>query len=589
MAARVRFQIIVAVVLATSASAAPMRGVIEGYYGRPWTGPARREVIAFLATHHMDTFVYSPKNDEFHRARWRDPYPADQLADLRATAVAARKAKVRFVYGLTPALDVCYSCASDRRALRRKFSQLVRARVRRFALLFDDSPIALSAPSDVAHYQGAGDVALARAQADLVNRTARWLRSRGAVLDLMVPTDYAGVDCHPYHSALAAALRGKVPVGWTGPGVFAVQITGAMAHARAACLPGHPVVLWDNFPVNDTILSINLHLGPLTGRDADLATALGWHLLNPMTQAHASLVALGTAGAYFDDPAGYDPESAWRATLAELGNGGGLAVLAEQTRSSALDLVDARALAAVVDGVGASYSGADWEAGVDALAAEETREGAAPGAVAAELGGTPLGDEIAPWVAELAAHVAMGTDAVALLRALKPGFAELAAAATGGMLHASGRVVLPDAAVAAASGPDFASAATAIAARIAAPPVGPLGRCLGNLLGADIAFCTTFGLNVHGKALYVIIRTVSSLEIVADRNVHDRLVRFAGTTYAEWAARQPAGTLALTADGAPVALDSDGRFTLDAPLPRAGTVRLLAATAAGDATARAVP
>ena len=41
--------------------------------------------------------------------------------------------------------------------------------------------------------------------------------------------------------------------------------------------------------------------------------------------------------------------------------------------------------------------------------------------------------------------------------------------------------------------------------------------------------------------------------------------------------------------GNKLTLDGDGGFTLDVPLPPAGTVRLVATTAAGDATARAVP
>lgn len=176
-----------------------------------------------------------------------------------------------------------------------------------------------------------------------------------------------------------------------------------------------------------------------------------------------------------------------------------------------------------------------------------------------------------------------------LLRAQKPTFAELSASVASGMLHASGRVVSPDAALAGTLGPDFAAAATAIATRIASPPLGALAACLGDLFGADIGFCTSFGLNVHGKALYLIIRSLSSVEVVADRNVHDRLVQFAGTTYASWAGRQPAGTLVLAADGIPVSLDVDGRFTVDAPLPASGQVRLLATTGAGDATARLVP
>src|SRR5262249_42790469 len=154
------------------------------------------------------------------------------------------------------------------------------------------------------------------------------------------------------------------------------------------------------------------------------------------------------------------------------------------TRSSALDLDDARELAAAVDGVAASYAMPDWEASVDALGAEEAREGAAPGSIATQLGGTPLGDEIAPWVAELGAHVVRGMEAGALLRALRPAFVELTSSVDAGAVHASGRVLAPDGATAAASGPDFAAGAATVAARIAAPPIGELGACLGDILGA---------------------------------------------------------------------------------------------------------
>src|SRR5262249_25756665 len=116
----------------------PLRGVVEGYYGRPWSGDARRDVIRFMGAHDLNTFVYAPKNDPYHRSRWRDPYPADGLADMRMTAVAAGKAKVRFVYAIAPGLDVCYSCRDDFAALTAKLRQVSRARVRHFAVFFDD-------------------------------------------------------------------------------------------------------------------------------------------------------------------------------------------------------------------------------------------------------------------------------------------------------------------------------------------------------------------------------------------------------------------------------------------------------------------
>src|SRR5262245_13644235 len=195
------------------ARTAPLRGVVEGYYGRPWSGEARRDVIRFLADRGMNAFVYAPKNDPFHRDRWREPYPGDALVDLRATARVARRAKVRFVYALSPGLDVCYSCRDDRRALTRKLAQLARrAGVRRFALFFDDAPEVLTRPEDVAHYGGDDTTALARAHADLVSHVDRWLSRRGLPpLAFMVPTAYAGTTCEPYHQALVAALPRQLP------------------------------------------------------------------------------------------------------------------------------------------------------------------------------------------------------------------------------------------------------------------------------------------------------------------------------------------------------------------------------------------
>src|SRR5262249_14998005 len=148
----------------------PLRGVVEGYYGRPWSGDARRDVIRFMGAHRLNTFVYAPKNDPYHRDRWRDPYPTDALADLRATAAVAARAKSRFAYALSPGLDVCYACRDDFGSLTAKLRQIGRARVRTFALFFDDVFGGLTHPEDVDRYGGTDGPALARAHADLVNR-----------------------------------------------------------------------------------------------------------------------------------------------------------------------------------------------------------------------------------------------------------------------------------------------------------------------------------------------------------------------------------------------------------------------------------
>lgn len=569
------------------ARTSPLRGVVEGYYGRPWSGAARRDVIRFLGRHGMNGFVYGPKNDPYHRDRWREPYPADVLADLRGTAAVAQRARVRFVYALSPALDICYACDDDFDALTAKLAQLARARIRRFALFFDDAPDTLRRAEDVARYGGSDGAALARAHADLVNRVDRCLRRRGLPgLAFMVPTAYSGTTCLPYHAALAGALHRGLPVGWTGLGVFSRTLTGAQARARRACLAGHPVILWDNFPVNDGLLSNTLHLGPLTGRDAELPAELAGYLLNPMTQPYASLVGLGTAATYLRRPKRYDPEAAWQAALRALDASGGLAVLAEQTRGSPLDdpdYGDAPALAAAVARLEATWATPDWEQAVAALAAEERRQAEASDTIARSLGGTPLGAEIAPWVAELAAHASEGLIAMGLLRALKPTFSLLEVRETVASLALSGRVQAHDATLAAGLGP--------LVTPRPAPDLGAYVRCLGNPLGADIRLCPELGLNVHGKGLYFVPFDFGDLRFITGKNVHDRLLAFVAERYREWAARQTGAppALALTADGAPIPLASDGRFTVETTRHAGAAVLLVLTSASGDSTAVRIP
>jgi hyaluronoglucosaminidase len=581
---------VLVVVAPAHARRPPMRGVVEGYYGRPWPAASRRAVIRFLGAHGLTTFLYAPKNDELHRERWREPYPRADLNEFRRTARAARRAGVRFMYGISPGLDVCYSCREDAGALREKLAQLGRTGISRFALLLDDTPARLSDPRDQAFFGGADEAALGRAQAQLANETARWLaRNRVGRLDLVVPTIYWGTECRPYHEELARLLGRSLKVAWTGTGVFSATLSAADARARRACLPRHGIVLWDNFPVNDTLLTNNLHLGPLTGRDPALPEELAGYLLNPMTQAHASLVALGTAAAYLRHPRRYRPERAWREALREVGGRSSLAILAAQTRGSFLDLDDARDLAAIVEALAATYDGAQWMPAVDALDAEVERQATAAAALPRELAGSALGAEIAPWVGELGAHAARGMEAARLLRAMKPAVGGLrVAAAREAWVRLDGRVVPAAIEAAVALGEGFLTEAARIEGAIARPDVLGYLRCLGDLFGPGIHPCPEFGLNVHGKVLYFYIQSAADVRVVTGRSVYDRLVRFVASRYASWLERRSAGadatTVAVVPGGDVVMPDADGSFTLLVPAPRAVPLALRVRASGGEET-----
>jgi hypothetical protein len=250
-------------------------------------------------------------------------------------------------------------------------------------------------------------------------------------------------------------------------------------------------------------------------------------------------------------------------------------VLAEQTRSSALDLEDAHALAAIIDDLESTYASPTWTIAVDALASEIERQHAAGDAIETMLGDTPLGLEIAPWVDELRTHLTEAVVVRDLLRVMKPSVTGLQLVTVGGTRRVVGSAVLPNAAAASTLGP-------IVAAERLAPSPNALLECLGPLLTADIAFCPQLGLNVHGKRLYVSL--ANPITLVTGRNRHDQLLDAAALAWSEWTARQSATpTLTVTLDGSPVSLAPDGSF--DAPVAATGTIRVLVATDAGDATA----
>src|SRR5439155_12294348 len=85
-----------------------LSGVIEGFYGTPSTPAERIELFGWMARWGLNTYLYAPKDDLHHRALWREPYGAADAGALAQLVEACRQRKIRFVYALSPGLDVRY-------------------------------------------------------------------------------------------------------------------------------------------------------------------------------------------------------------------------------------------------------------------------------------------------------------------------------------------------------------------------------------------------------------------------------------------------------------------------------------------------
>jgi hyaluronoglucosaminidase len=337
--------------------ATPLRGVIEGFYGTPWSHQARLDQLDFYGEHKMNIYVYSPKDDAYLRAKWRDAYPADQLAQLKELVDRARARHVEFTYALSPGLSVCYSSDADVTALTAKFQTLWDIGVRTFAVPLDDiSYTNWNCPADKDRF-GTGGAAAGAAQAHLLNRVHQEFIAEhpGAEPLQTVPTEYYDVQPSPYKQALAAQLDKNVLVEWTGVGVVAPTMSVAEAQ-RAREVFGHPILTWDNYPVNDYATD-RLLLGPFNGREKGLPEQLAGITANPMIQPAASKIALHTVADYAWNDQAYDARASWGAAIDELAGDDArtaraLRAFADANYYSVLNPRQSPELAAAVDAFG---------------------------------------------------------------------------------------------------------------------------------------------------------------------------------------------------------------------------------------------
>ncbi|MGH2945080.1 MAG: beta-N-acetylglucosaminidase domain-containing protein [Solirubrobacteraceae bacterium] len=330
------------------------RGVVEGFYGPPWSHEVRLDQLDYYGRHKMNLYVYTPKDDPYLRAEWRRPYPDDELARIGALVARAKRNHVEFSYVLSPGLSVCFSEASEADALIAKFESLWSIGVRSFVVAFDDIDYQRWHCEEDRETFGSGPAAAASAQARLVNRVQReFVATRPGTEPLqVVPTEYWGTARTGYTNVIATDLDRDVVVQWTGMDVIAPTITRAdVAAAREVF--GHPIQLWDNYPVNDYVPS-RLLLGPFLGREPGLSASAIGLTANPMPQAEASKTSLFNVADYAWNDVAYDPAKSWAAGLAELAGGdagtaAALRAFADVNRSSRLDPRPGPELSAEID------------------------------------------------------------------------------------------------------------------------------------------------------------------------------------------------------------------------------------------------
>lgn len=324
-------------------------GVVEGFYGRPWTFAQRHRVVGWLKRFGLNTYLHAPKDDLNHRVLWRELLDAEEAAAFKELIAACHEAGVRFIYALAPGWDDHFTPGTPRSskssataALKRRFRQLIDLGCTDFAVMFDDVPNL--PPSQLA--------GIARRHAELANELWAWLdvvtgRSRREEAQIKLPRPNENraslrrllpASSGPSHSlalcpavyctrmagqqpadsaylqALGERLHPGVDIFWTGPEIISPSITANHLREVAAVLRRRPFI-WDNLHANDYDHA-RIFLGPFSGRTHELPALSRGVVLNPNGACELNFLPLATLGEFVHRGEAYNPKNALAAAVA---------------------------------------------------------------------------------------------------------------------------------------------------------------------------------------------------------------------------------------------------------------------------------
>lgn len=283
-----------------------VRGYIEGFYGNPWKSEERLKMLEIMALFGENTHYYAPKDDPYHRDKWRENYPEDMAAKLKTLVDKAKVFAVDFYYCIAPGLSMKYSCKEDLQALFNKTRQLFDMGITHFGLLLDDIPTTLFYSEDKERFSS-----VAEAHAHITLEYYKFLKGLSQDTALTVcPTSYHGKGNEKELTDFVANLPEDISVFFTGSDICSKEITVCEAEVFEKNTNRQPLY-WDNYPVNDAEMFMEMHIGPIIGREKELFRHSKGIISNCMEYFNCNIIPLITVAAYLWNPEEYEPETAF--------------------------------------------------------------------------------------------------------------------------------------------------------------------------------------------------------------------------------------------------------------------------------------
>ncbi len=313
------------------------RGIIEGYYGVPYSAEVTKDLFRFMARYKMNTYMYGAKSDPYHSRYWGDPYPLtiteeqkkigyltqDMMQDITDVA---KETKVNFIWAIHPGKT--FADPNDHDVLDRimtKFESMHHLGVRQFGVFVDD----VGVPSDSAIMKLCADN-ITTLQQRIDNR---WNKSGVVATDTVKPLHYvpqlyafswvSEARAKQFFESLKSTPE-KLNIYITGRNVWSVPNNEDLEIVYNWL--GRNVSWWWNYPCNDedhtklfvmdtyTNFRDETHIDNLSHLERHLKGAQSL-IINPMQQGELSKIALFSVANYAWNNHDFDNYSSWESAI----------------------------------------------------------------------------------------------------------------------------------------------------------------------------------------------------------------------------------------------------------------------------------
>ena len=296
----------------------------RGMKGWSWTMEQYLEEIPTLASLRMNFLMNCYRSMSVSEPgapwcnEWWKPMTSEKKQAFSRIISACEENEITFCFAMHPQLasprPLDPASNEDVDAFFQHYAWALDQGVKWFSVCLDDTSWGAGPPGNCG-----------KVHAALVNSIFERLQAEdGDVQMIFCPSAFWGNGTNPEHnsylSAIARDLHPKVYVFWNGDAIVTPRVTRVAAESYKRVVQ-HRLFQWDNYPVNDG--SPTLHLGPLSGREADLCEVVEGYLSNPMcSQNQINRLPLATAADYAFNPKAYNPARSIGQSIQRLGKTG---------------------------------------------------------------------------------------------------------------------------------------------------------------------------------------------------------------------------------------------------------------------------